>query len=195
VFAHCPYQCAFTATPNSDTLEQQPPYILFSLYCKLQAHCTFTQPHRETETCHHYTAQSILFLIQHTQYAKMLPNDPRHLLPVNSMLFRDQPAPRPLATDYNPTLANLHEAQDTTVTALPQPRVAAQPSSDGDTQSPRPTFCSSLLAAIKKMWPFRKIEKEMVIGEPTDFRHLETGGPRPLMGSRGEVEDDWEDLE
>jgi hypothetical protein len=111
------------------------------------------------------------------------------------MLFRDQPAPRPLATDYNPTLANLHEAQDTTVTALPRALVAAHPSSDDDTQSPRPTFCSSLLAAIKKMWLFRKREKEMVIGEPTEFRHIETGGPRPLMGSGEGGDDDWEDVE
>jgi hypothetical protein len=120
---------------------------------------------------------------------------------MNSMLFREQPSPRPLATDYNPTLANLHEAQDTTITALPQTPKIKDKSSDTKVSSPKPSFCSTLLAAIKKLWPFSKAEKakELSIGEPTEFRHLQTARPRPLMGgvqvTQQEVDDEWEDME
>jgi hypothetical protein len=120
---------------------------------------------------------------------------------MNSMLFREQPSPRPLATDYNPTLANLKEAQDTTITALPQPPKMESKSSNADISSPKSSFCSSLLTAIKKLWPFGKAEKvkELSIGEPTEFRHLQTAGPRPLMGgvqvTEQEVDGEWEDME
>jgi hypothetical protein len=141
----------------------------------------------------HCTARIKLRLGSHLLFATMAPNDSRHLLPMNSMLFKEQPSPRPLATEYNPTLANLQEAQDTTITALPQPP------SDEDVQPTKPSLCSTLLAAIKKLWPFGKAEKGLSIGEPTEFQHLQTAGPRPLMGpvrvSVGEVDDDWEDME
>jgi hypothetical protein len=50
----------------------------------------------------------------------------RHLLPINSILFydyHDRPAPRPLSSSrpQSSTLANLQDAQDLSITALPQP--------------------------------------------------------------------------
>jgi hypothetical protein len=101
------------------------------------------------------------------------------------MLFKKNPSPR--ARPSHPTLANLREAEDTTITALPQPPT------ENDNKPPKEPLWRTLLAKLKEMWPFGK--KEMVIGEPTDFRHVATGALLPSAGEDREVDSDWEDDE
>jgi hypothetical protein len=194
---HCTATAKAITSPSDATRQ----LALSSINCKLRAFRSSDSPYRESHIHHYCIAQSKLHPYSQFIPAAMAPNDSRYLLPMNSMLFREQPSPRPLATDYNPTLANLQDAQDTTVTALPQPPRIEEESSDKDVPSPKSSFCSSLLAVVKKLWPFGKGEKakELSIGEPTEFRHLRTAGPRPLMGgvqtTEQEVDDEWEDME
>ncbi|KAG9186372.1 hypothetical protein G6011_02928 [Alternaria panax] len=137
----------------------------------------------------------------------MPPNDSKHHLPVSSILFNNKtystahPRNHVLA---HPTLADLHDAQDTTVTALPQPPTSAtsiaKPNKDG--------FCKRILARIKVMLRLEHEVKEVkgqdekvrggvCIGEPTNFKHLGTAGPRPMRDSVPAVveeESGWEDV-
>jgi hypothetical protein len=122
---------------------------------------------------------------------------------MNSVLFNNnnntssRPPPSHIA---NPTLANLQDAQDTSVTALPQPpavaSASAKPAKEG--------FWKRILAKIKKSLTFewkrkekKEEEREMCIGEPTDFKHVLTSGPRPLRTVPVVVEEEeseWEDM-
>lgn len=55
----------------------------------------------------------------------MAPNDSRHLLPMSSLIFTSSPNLRNTNTlPTNPTLVNLNDAADMSVTALPEPRDA-----------------------------------------------------------------------
>ncbi|KAF1921960.1 hypothetical protein BDU57DRAFT_68056 [Ampelomyces quisqualis] len=127
-------------------------------------------------------------------------NESRHHFPMSSMLFDSSPNLRvPLPT--NTTLVNVREAADTSITALPAPRPI-----EDERIKHKPSLWHRLVAKIKGVFG-RKEEKArtqqngverrgLVIGGPTDFQHLRTGGPRPLMGGGlGEVEEDeWEDM-
>lgn len=137
----------------------------------------------------------------------MAPNDSHHGLPVNSMLFDSQ---SPLRSPYftatqNPTLVNLQDAQDTTITALPQPVVEQPPS------IVKESIWHKVLGKIKAL--FRRKESPG-ISSPTEFQHLATGGPEPLRTSPPRVamvagakrategtaveegdDSDWEDVE
>jgi hypothetical protein len=110
----------------------------------------------------------------------------RHHLPLNSMLFESTPDLRTPLLPANPTLVNLRDAADTSITALP----AVPPKTEC-----KPSFWARLLAKIKNALGGRK-EEEMEIGEPTHFRHHGTGGGRELRkpvrdgrGGRGGEED------
>ncbi|KAF1940958.1 hypothetical protein EJ02DRAFT_213873 [Clathrospora elynae] len=133
-----------------------------------------------------------------------MPNDSKHLLPMSSILFKDRPSPslspspRP-PTDYNnPTLANLTEAQDTSITALPQQPAAT------DVQPPAESFWSRILAKIKGVLCFWREKRQLRAGESTGFRHVGTAKPLPLTRGVRAVDDEgeedaagseWEDLE
>ncbi|KAI4641125.1 hypothetical protein J4E93_008003 [Alternaria ventricosa] len=133
----------------------------------------------------------------------MAQNDSKHLLPMTSILFADaNSSSRPNTSHHlaNPTLANLKDAQDTSITALPQPVTEAEviESSDG--------FWKRLWAKIKIALGFGEQEveyeeeREMCIGEPFGFVHIGTGGNRPLLGPGGvprvgSGEEEWEDVE
>ena len=121
---------------------------------------------------------------------------------MTSILFADtNPSSRPNTSHHlaNPTLANLKDAQDTSITALPQPVTEAEIiESDG--------FWKRLWARIRNALGFGEQEvvyeeeREMCIGEPFGFVHIGTGGNRPLLGPGGvpRVEGDegeWEDVE
>ncbi|KAH7084950.1 hypothetical protein BKA63DRAFT_597695 [Paraphoma chrysanthemicola] len=55
----------------------------------------------------------------------MAPNDSRHFLPMSSLIFTSSPNLRNTNTlPMNPTLVNLNDAADMSVTALPEPRNA-----------------------------------------------------------------------
>jgi hypothetical protein len=90
------------------------------------------------------------------------------------MLFKKQPSPRPVSS--MPTLANIREAQDTTITALPLPPVV------NEQEPPKEPLWRKFWVKMKGLLCFGKKEKEMCIGAPTDFKHVRTGGPMPLMG-------------
>ncbi|CAO2658626.1 Nn.00g063490.m01.CDS01 [Neocucurbitaria sp. VM-36] len=141
----------------------------------------------------------------------MAPNDSRHLLPINSMLFNSHKSAlsRRSTTSQNQTLANLQEAQDTTITALPQ-RVAEQPPT-----IPKESIWSRVSRVCSKIKAvFFRRKKSLNVGSPTGFQHLETGGPEPLRtippraamvagakrNAEGTVmeegsESDWEDVD
>jgi len=121
---------------------------------------------------------------------------------MTSMLFADaNSSSRPNTSHHlaNPTLANLKDAQDTSITALPQPVTEAEIiESDG--------FWKRLWARIRNALGFgeREVEyeeeREMCIGEPFGFVHVGTGGNRPLLGPGGVPrvgggEEEWEDVE
>ena len=132
----------------------------------------------------------------------MAPNDSRHHLPVNSMLFESSVNLRSLLP-ANPTLVNIREAADTTITALPAPAttVAQNPTER------KPSIWRQLVAKIKKALGGSKKEvatteeKELDIGRPTDFQHHVTGGAEPLRtpmaaGRKWVAEEhEWEDVE
>ncbi|KAF1849804.1 uncharacterized protein K460DRAFT_399914 [Cucurbitaria berberidis CBS 394.84] len=103
----------------------------------------------------------------------MAPKNSRHYLPMNSMLFNSQTSLRSssLAINQDPALANLHEAQDITITALPQP-VAKQ----------LPTTVKKVTwrRVLRKIKTIFRHKRSVSIGSPTKFRHLVTGGVEPL---------------
>jgi hypothetical protein len=130
----------------------------------------------------------------------MAPNDSKHLLPMNSVLFSNNPSSHPATAHHlaNPTLANLQDAQDTSVTALPQPPTTTTINA----KAKKTGFWKTALAKIKNLLHLekkRKEEKKLCIGEPFGFRHIETWGARPLLGATpvvvDEVESEWEDTE
>lgn len=130
----------------------------------------------------------------------MATNDSRYLLPMTSILFNDDGASRPSTSHHlaNPTLANLKDAQDTSITALPQPVVEAEVMEEDG-------FWKRLWAKIRNALGFGEQEveyeeREMCIGEPFGFVHIGTGGNRPLLGLGGVPqiggdEEEWEDVE
>ncbi|CAN9267583.1 unnamed protein product [Alternaria alternata] len=135
----------------------------------------------------------------------MAPNNSRHFLLMTSVLFHDKSSSHFSHSDpTNLTLVNLQDAQDTTVTALPQPptitAIATKPAKD--------SFWTRFLVKLRFVLCFKhgkgeqedkkEEEKEMCIGEPTGFKHVRTVGPRPMMGSVPvvveEEESEWEDM-
>jgi hypothetical protein len=105
----------------------------------------------------------------------MAPNDSKHLLPMNSVLFSNNPSSRPATAHHlaNPTLANLQDAQDTSVTALPQ----TPTTTTINAKAKKIGFWKTALAKIKNLLRLekkRKEEKKLCIGEPFGFRHIET---------------------
>jgi hypothetical protein len=121
----------------------------------------------------------------------------RHHLPVNSMIFDSQFSLRTpqLTRSTNPTLVNIREAADTSVTALPVPSAITQ-------QKPAktPPVWRRVLGRVKRSLRFGK-RKGPVIGEPRDFQHYTTGGPGPLMaasreqlGAGQDRDSEWEDV-
>ncbi|KAH6858732.1 hypothetical protein AA0119_g9928 [Alternaria tenuissima] len=135
----------------------------------------------------------------------MAPNNSRHLLPMNSVLFHNKSSSHfSLSDPADLTLVNLQDAQDTTVTALPQPptntAITAKPAKD--------SLWTRVLVKLKIVLCFKhgkdeqedkkEDEKEMCIGEPTGFKHVRTAGPRPMMASVPvvveEEESEWEDM-
>ena len=117
------------------------------------------------------------------------------------ILFNDDGASRPSTSHHlaNPTLANLKDAQDTSITALPQPVIEAEIIEEEG-------FWKRLWARIRNALGFGEQEieyeeeREMCIGEPFGFVHIGTGGTRPLLGlggvpQSGGEEGDWEDVE
>jgi hypothetical protein len=101
-------------------------------------------------------------------------NTSRNFLPLNSMLFTSTPNLRSLPS--NPTLVNLRDAADTSVTALPTGK------------KPSPSIWQRVLVKIKEVFGKEDGGRELQIGEPTDFKHHGTGGAQPLrtIGRRRE---------
>ncbi|KAJ4365134.1 hypothetical protein N0V83_008752 [Neocucurbitaria cava] len=142
----------------------------------------------------------------------MAPNDSRHLLPMNSIVFNSQQSPRPprFTISYDPTLANLHEAQDTTITALPQPN----PITEKPPTAHKRSIWSRMVNKLKIVFRRHKKEKSASIGSLTEYQHVVTSGPEPLRsvsppaatvaGAKRDTEgtaveedneSDWEDVE
>jgi hypothetical protein len=122
-----------------------------------------------------------------------MPNDSKHLLPMNSVLFNDDSQVSfrtPVLSRYhNPTLVNVREAADTSITALPAPPVAVTKQK----QKKKPVSAwKKVLSKVKRAVGFEKKKKKtrLVIGEPTMFRHVKTGGIMGLMDTDG----DWVDV-
>ncbi|CAI9634551.1 unnamed protein product [Alternaria burnsii] len=135
----------------------------------------------------------------------MAPNNSRHLLPMNSVLFDNKSSSHfSLSDPANLTLVNLQDAQDTTVTALPQPptntAITAKPAEDSLWR--RLLVKSKIVLCFKhgkdEQEDKKEEVKEMCIGEPTGFKHVRTARPRPMMGSIPvvveEEESEWEDM-
>ncbi|KAH4503331.1 hypothetical protein HBH88_057850 [Parastagonospora nodorum] len=106
-------------------------------------------------------------------------NDSRHLLPMNSMVFKSSPNLRN-ELPSNPTLVNIRDAADTSVTALPMPATALE----DQVVERKMGWWSRMVARIKGC--FKKKEEggeertELNIGGPTDFQHTWTAGIGPL---------------
>ncbi|CAN9324184.1 unnamed protein product [Alternaria alternata] len=124
---------------------------------------------------------------------------------MNSVLFHNKSSSHfSLSDPADLTLANLQDAQDTTVTALPQPptntAITAKPAKD--------SLWTRFLVKLRIVLCFKhekdgqedkkEEEKEMCIGEPTGFKHVRTAGPRPMIGTVPvvveEEESEWEDM-
>ena len=139
-------------------------------------------------------------------------SESRHLLPINTMLFAsdltDSPE-RKSAYLVNPTLADLQEAQDETITALPRHPFADE---TGNYVVIKKSFWRKLAARSRKWLCLRgqKEEEErrgmgetekgkIVIGEPTEFRHVGTAAPMTRRRSQGvqlvDGDSEWEDVE
>jgi len=117
----------------------------------------------------------------------MPPNDSRHLLPMNSMVFKSSPNLRH-QLPANPTLVNIHDAANTSVTALPMPPTADDQVVEVERKK---GFWSRLVEKIKGC--FRKEESRgLDIGGPTGFQHTWTAGIGPL---RTAGEEEWEDVD
>ena len=144
----------------------------------------------------------------------MKPKNSRYHLPLSSVLFNSQVSlgsPRP-TTAHTLGLVNLYDAQDTTVTALPQPISLPHytpPASPHNTS--KRSVWRWVLSKIKAIFRHKQY---INVGSPTGFQHLETGGAQPLRpgpyslavdnrprkrrtGAAMDREDesDWEDVE
>ncbi|KAI4941249.1 hypothetical protein J4E91_010826 [Alternaria rosae] len=97
------------------------------------------------------------------------------------ILFNDDGASRPSTSDHlaNPTLANLKDAQDTSITALPQPVVEAEVMEEDG-------FWKRLWAKIRNALGFGEQEVEY-----EEEREMCIGG----VPQSGDEEGDWEDVE
>ncbi|EDU46705.1 hypothetical protein PtrSN002B_002763 [Pyrenophora tritici-repentis] len=148
----------------------------------------------------------------------MRTSDSRHLLPINTMLFSGELTPSPKRKSVylaNQTLANLQDAQDETITALPQ-HPGSHPGFDEIEEEQvlvKESFWGKLAAKSRRWMCFgtQQKKKEMmkspgemekvklVIGEPTEFRHVGTAAPVARRRSQGvqlvDGDSDWEDLE
>jgi hypothetical protein len=124
----------------------------------------------------------------------MSANKSRHLLPMSSIIFKSSPDLRSPLLPTNPTLVDLHEAQDTSITALPM------------TSSIKPrtkeSIWSRIVSKITGLFGGKAkesevgAEREMEIGSPTDFKHEWTGfGDLRLLVKKRVDEDEWEDVE
>ncbi|KAH3917348.1 hypothetical protein HBI56_118980 [Parastagonospora nodorum] len=121
-------------------------------------------------------------------------NDSRHLLPMNSMVFKSSPNLRN-ELPSNPTLVNIRDAADTSVTALPMPATALE----DQVVERKMGWWSRMVARIKGC--FKKKEEggeertELNIGGPTDFQHTWTAGIGPLRTTGVGEEGEWEDVD
>jgi hypothetical protein len=103
------------------------------------------------------------------------------------MLFKSSPELRSHPPSHT-TLVDVHDAADTSITALPTSPATMQ------TKQPA-SFWQRILARIKEILVGKKEEKgaggvdvggkEMKIGEPTGFQHHVTGGAEPLRTAQG----------
>lgn len=104
----------------------------------------------------------------------MGPNDSRHLLPMSSTIFRRQTSVQQMRqiTNPDPSVVNLQEARDETVTALPfhMKLIPTQPVKE-----------SKWERFVRKMKSVFRLKKKVKISAPTNFRHLETGSSNPLL--------------
>jgi len=111
----------------------------------------------------------------------------------------------------NPTLADLQEAQDETITALPRHPLADE---TGKYLVVKKSFWRKL-AARSRRWLCLRGQKEeeeerrgsmgetekgkIVIGEPTGFRHVGSSAPMTRRRSQGvqlvDGDSEWEDME
>ncbi|KAF2035555.1 hypothetical protein EK21DRAFT_107076 [Setomelanomma holmii] len=119
----------------------------------------------------------------------MAPNDSHHLLPMNSIIFSSTPNLRK-RLPTSPTLVDLSEAADTTVTALPPASipVAKQTRLKRRSKMKRLRKVARKIARVvfgKPVDPKYPVhnntnEGRVKIGVPTNVQHVETGGPRKL---------------
>lgn len=98
----------------------------------------------------------------------MAPNDSRHHLPLQSVLFdsRILLTPSHLKTDYNPTLANLNEAQDTLITAIPPmpPLPNTTTADEQPSASTKKSVWRRVRSKVKKLFRRKKKDESMTIG-------------------------------
>lgn len=110
---------------------------------------------------------------------------------MSSMLFDSAPNLHHNTLPTNPTLVNLQDAVDTSITALPTlpPKTIAR----------KESIWHRFFGKIKGVFGKREKkkgkkdvggEKEMEIGGPYGFQHLKTGGALGLRGG----EEEWEDM-
>jgi len=109
----------------------------------------------------------------------------------------------------SPTLADLQEAQDDTITALPRHQFADE---TGKYMVVKKSFWRKLAARSRKWLCLRGQKEEerrrsigdtekgkIVIGEPTGFRHVGTSAPMARRRSQGvqlvDGDSEWEDME
>ncbi|KAE8825687.1 hypothetical protein PTNB73_08684 [Pyrenophora teres f. teres] len=137
------------------------------------------------------------------------------------MLFSGDLSPSPKRKSVylaNQTLVNLQEAEDETITALPQhpgSRSGSHPYCDEIKEEAVPvkkSFWGKLAARTRRWMCFGSQKKEeekrstgemekvkIVIGEPTEFRHVGTAAPVARRRSQRvqlvDGDSDWEDLE
>jgi hypothetical protein len=114
----------------------------------------------------------------------------RNFLPLNSMLFKSTPDLRSLPTD--PTLVDLRDAADTSVTALPAPQPPAKSTWQRVVAKLKEVFGAGTGEGDAKEHTGRVRRGEMQIGGPTDFKHHVTGGAQPLRTRKEEEEDEVE---
>jgi hypothetical protein len=133
----------------------------------------------------------------------MSPNDSRYLLPMNSLLFKSSlDLGKQLPT--SPTLVDIRDAADTSVTALPM----SPPAPENKAAEPKKGLWHRMVAKIKTVFggkdnmdeSTQEEHKELLIGTPTDFQHHITGGfgtlRTPTTPDRPRTSEDakWEDM-
>ncbi len=142
----------------------------------------------------------------------------RYNLPLNSIVFSSQvslSSPRP-TTAHTIGLVNQYDAQDTSVTALPEPMpLRPQVTVESEPHTPKRSVWHWVLGKIKAMFRHKK-QQSVNVGSPMEFQHLKTGGAHPLrtgpyslavdtggkkrrgdsaMEDDDDDESDWEDVE